>query len=1003
MTTTAQPTGPATAAPVGSGGSTIHRVGPHLVIAPAGELDPGLLEVVSAIPDDPELVTVVAAASDAGTVLWNRLADIAEIVDLEGGSALLLAASGLGTPTAVGLRPGQRVAAAIGVPVIAPDGLVSVRADGSVLVMPAGAAAADGGEAAWWLCRPYGPAEQLGPVWPPVEPEGAAPEEPDPSAGEDELTGPDEEARPETTEEGSLVSPLPSGFWIKDGGPTGVPSAALAMAYAGPDVQLAVLGTPERPELDGSVLGAALDALPELVEGTVFCAPWADPAQLTRMATGLAELLGRTVPVSIGLPLREAEDRADLWMVDGEGIPRWKPYVTELTAHHQRRRVKVTGWRAPLPGLRRESPAVYSAFPGWQLEAVPSGVWLRHAGAPADRSARLRPAGPDPVIVIGEAGQTVGPDSLAGIGKLIGELRSAHPAHRLGLMVQGVLAREAEAVARFIARHHDLDWIVPAPRTAVPATTDPATPPAPPVPPPSPSGSGDGGPTPPPPGGGGPASTDPLRALAAPAPISTVSGGSPGTGGAPSPRAAEAPPAAPVPTATAAATTQVAAPVAAAPARSPWAPTVAAPAAETAPEQPPAEPELPPAPRPVATETHPVPEPAAVEPAEAPGPPSPASPVHPEPIPARFQSFPQPAPPSAQPEPEPEPTAPPSAVETPAPPAGVGAAPEPEPTPEPAQPAAPWWADQAAGPAGPAVQASEPAPAPTPADPTEAHPAPAPVPAPAARPSAPAGSRLFTAEEVPAPERVSSAGDRAAVKERLGNHYLRHVSKIDMVATRLPTLRSSAAEDIKPDLVAVLLHHTDAGVPVNRTELARIARSGQAAGLGPYLTCLGSGLRRLPSYHGMVLFGGSPSEQQLDCYVPGARLFEPAPLTGLPLAQVQLGTPVEFAVWSSTGRRTTVFEERRDALPEVVFPPGTCFTVVDVVRPQRPGVPLRVLLRESDSARTAGSTPEREAERDQQARTRLLEWMQHRDALTEGQLIPVPRPERYLGAPGLTG
>ncbi|GHH77196.1 hypothetical protein GCM10018781_50190 [Kitasatospora indigofera] len=263
----------------------------------------------------------------------------------------------------------------------------------------------------------------------------------------------------------------------------------------------------------------------------------------------------------------------------------------------------------------------------------------------------------------------------------------------------------------------------------------------------------------------------------------------------------------------------------------------------------------------------------------------------------------------------------------------------------------------------------------------------------------PAQPRPLVAGSATAPDRTALATERTAFRALLGSHFQRCASHADQVATRLPALRSIAREDLKCDLAAVYLHHCDSGVPVTRAELVKAARRSDPGAPAAYLACLGSGLRRLPSHHGAVLLGAHAGAQELRHYRPGTLLTEPAPVVGVPAHDVELGTPVEFALWSVTGRRTSVFAE--DGEPEVVFPPGSRFSVLEVI-PAQDGLPTRVLLREdglpASRPRAGSGLPDR---RDEHARMRLLAWLARRDVLTPQERRAPDRPDRLHLTPGV--
>ncbi|MFF2141663.1 hypothetical protein [Kitasatospora sp. NPDC058190] len=198
-------------------------------------------------------------------------------------------------------------------------------------------------------------------------------------------------------------------------------------------------------------------------------------------------------------------------------------------------------------------------------------------------------------------------------------------------------------------------------------------------------------------------------------------------------------------------------------------------------------------------------------------------------------------------------------------------------------------------------------------------------------------------------------------------------------------------DDFKADLVAVLLHHEDSGVPADRAALLAEARGGAAGPLRPYLACLGSGLRRLPSHHGAVLLGADLTPEALEAFSVGLALVEPGPVAGLASPAAALGTPAEFVVWSTTGRRTAAFGDDQE-VPQVAFPPGTRFVVVDVA-----ARPARVLLRETTGPSAAGP----DDERDRSARDRLRAWLERRDKVAPADRRTIARPERFRLAPGV--
>ncbi|MGW6534717.1 hypothetical protein ACWGBV_00630 [Streptomyces sp. NPDC055051] len=272
-------------------------------------------------------------------------------------------------------------------------------------------------------------------------------------------------------------------------------------------------------------------------------------------------------------------------------------------------------------------------------------------------------------------------------------------------------------------------------------------------------------------------------------------------------------------------------------------------------------------------------------------------------------------------------------------------------------------------------------------------------PAPVTPPLRPSTVPTVEPSTVPAaPGGRSAPGDRAALRDLLGEKYHILASKAELLASRLPSLRSLAQDGLKADLVAIALHQADVPDLVSRAGLAEAAR---AAGPGPFtplLRCLDSGLRRLPGHYGAVMLAAPVEEVPLDRYARGSVLVEPAAVAAVPACDAELEGAVEFGIWSTTGRRTSVFLGTDDEA-EVVFPPGTAFSVLALHLPEDDTAPIRVLLREISPAET-DPTDDRFRKRDEQARTRLTEWFERRDMLQPHDRRPLPDASRFHVAPG---
>jgi len=233
-------------------------------------------------------------------------------------------------------------------------------------------------------------------------------------------------------------------------------------------------------------------------------------------------------------------------------------------------------------------------------------------------------------------------------------------------------------------------------------------------------------------------------------------------------------------------------------------------------------------------------------------------------------------------------------------------------------------------------------------------------------------------------------GDREQVRSLLGWRYEAHSRAVTGILALEPGLRARAGQD---DLILglVAVHAYLAGASrvidaVLRGE--QISADGgfaeiDAEGATLLARCARSGLDRLPAVVGPVFRAGSPGPEQIRHYRSGLRLVEPTFTEARLNPTAASETTVEYAIWSSTARRTDRMTGTENE-SRVVFAPGTQFVVLDVVQPQD-GDQLRVLLWELP-ARSAGGTPDRQT----QERTRKRLW----ERLTDG-------PPATQGRPGL--
>ncbi|MFF3073256.1 hypothetical protein ACFVSN_04360 [Kitasatospora sp. NPDC057904] len=399
--------------------STLRGLGPHFVIAPPGAEAAGLAAALAPVRAEAHSLLVLAAAEDAAPVLRASLPELTGAAYGLGADTLVLAASGLAAPGPDGRRPAELLAGRAGLTVVAPDAVVSVEPDGTLRAVAG----------SWWRCRPGGgQAEPLGERWPAA----------------------------------ATLTPLAGGaFWATSGTPAGRP-AILDHASGRDGAVVLVIGEPSGRLPSGvQLVHSAADVMTSARPDSVLLlsAPWAEPIELVELAAVVAASLRYEVRAAIGLPVRDGAGHHHVHVAP-DGTAGWEPYLTELAACPVERKVTAVGWRSRPDAPTAPGPARYPAFPGWELEAVAAGLWLRPTGT-TNRGPRMRRPDPArPVLVVGTPGRPVTEDTWARLGDALATLPSAP---RLGLVVAGTMDAESQTVGRFCARLHGMDWLGPEP------------------------------------------------------------------------------------------------------------------------------------------------------------------------------------------------------------------------------------------------------------------------------------------------------------------------------------------------------------------------------------------------------------------------------------------------------------------------------------------------------------------------------------------------------------
>ncbi|AHI01480.1 hypothetical protein KALB_8122 [Kutzneria albida DSM 43870] len=165
----------------------------------------------------------------------------------------------------------------------------------------------------------------------------------------------------------------------------------------------------------------------------------------------------------------------------------------------------------------------------------------------------------------------------------------------------------------------------------------------------------------------------------------------------------------------------------------------------------------------------------------------------------------------------------------------------------------------------------------------------------------------------------STQADRDWMRHTLGANYDSHAAAVLRMIARHPELRSpqdDSLETVVTELVSAQVY-----LVAKQQRVDASLRSGDLGQLMPFASCAVSGMRRLAPYGGVVLCWGE--------YLPqvGAVLTEPAFLNTVSDVDSESGGPVEYLIWSVTGRRVDELGRTQD---RVVFLPGAKFRVLAV-------------------------------------------------------------------------
>ncbi|MFY1697256.1 hypothetical protein [Solwaraspora sp. WMMA2101] len=190
----------------------------------------------------------------------------------------------------------------------------------------------------------------------------------------------------------------------------------------------------------------------------------------------------------------------------------------------------------------------------------------------------------------------------------------------------------------------------------------------------------------------------------------------------------------------------------------------------------------------------------------------------------------------------------------------------------------------------------------------------------------PAG-RYVPAVATAVPDRDSTPAEQREFTAALGSAYTDSITTVNAALAAWPSLRQDISATAKTDLVAIRVYFGRSELGAARLNAG--LRAGRQPELTSYLSCLVSGLRRLPPCRRAMLCQSRLAVPARQLYSEGATLVEPGfrSVSGAGLAVE--GADVDYLVWSRTARQAGALAERQE-LDEAVFLAGARFKVLAV-------------------------------------------------------------------------
>ncbi|MFJ8916315.1 hypothetical protein [Amycolatopsis sp. NPDC102389] len=174
----------------------------------------------------------------------------------------------------------------------------------------------------------------------------------------------------------------------------------------------------------------------------------------------------------------------------------------------------------------------------------------------------------------------------------------------------------------------------------------------------------------------------------------------------------------------------------------------------------------------------------------------------------------------------------------------------------------------------------------------------------AREPVAPAESRVMPGTALVVADRASTTAEQTRFSAAAGDEYGEALATVNAALATWPSMRGQTDSGVKADYVAVCLYlgRGRGGF----ADLNTAVRGGVAGEIDGQVSCLASGLRRLPTHRRAVLRQSKDAQGLEGTIAPGSILTEPGFLVGsMDLDVTVPDADLDVLIWPASARRTS--------------------------------------------------------------------------------------------------